>query len=71
MKMQKRMLLVFLSSALVISCQKKKLEPSSETDKTLYALGAKIGASLRTMKLTPEEAAMVSQGFSSSKTRDY
>ena len=66
MKMQKKMLLVFLSSAFVISCQKKQLEPSSETDKTLYALGAKIGASLRTMKLTPEEAAMVSQGFSDS-----
>lgn len=66
MKLQKSMMVLFVVSGLILSCQKKQLEPTSEADKTLYALGAKIGASLRTMKLTREEAAMVSQGFSDS-----
>jgi FKBP-type peptidyl-prolyl cis-trans isomerase FkpA len=52
-------------SLLVLSCEKKS-NPETDSEKTLYALGAKIGASLRVMNLSPDEARFVARGFSDS-----
>ena len=46
----------------------KTLEPKTEDDKTLYALGLSLGGNIASFKLTPAELDMVKQGLADAAT---
>ncbi len=66
----KKLVIAFGALVLVAACQKgggaggpSAASPTTEDEKTLYALGQMVGRQLPTLKLNPQELAMVQRGI--------